>query len=171
VQRAGEVIQLSKSASTFFMVLMPGSIPAGDQYVLEGYRIEMISLAINNESFPRVFWDRTGGTTFRLRVTGDDRNSYTNNITSAADTPYLISALHENPNSIQIWVDGVLDLDVGASQPNDVNETLKFIRIGSRINKTGFWTGYIGEIIFFDTKLDPAERQEVETYLTLKYGL
>lgn len=45
------------------------------------------------------------------------------------------------------------------------------IRIGDTFTDTRSYTGYVAEVLSYDTRLADAERRDVESYLALKYGI
>lgn len=93
----------------------------------------------------------------------------------AYDTPVLsdqfrILTFRNVPNtSIDVYCDGgLLNLYGGTyTVANNGNN----LRIGSRYTGASFFVGYIAEIAFYARNLSESERQEVESYLSAKYGI
>jgi gliding motility-associated-like protein len=84
---------------------------------------------------------------------------------------YIFSATESSTaNGLRLFEDHALDIQ-GTSTliPNTAN----LISIGSRtIAARGlYWMGSIGEVIAYDRVLSDVERQSVESYLGLKYGI
>ncbi|MGF6849824.1 hypothetical protein QFZ51_005059 [Chitinophaga sp. W3I9] len=86
--------------------------------------------------------------------------------------PYIFSATQVNntPNGIRIFQNYTLD-NQGAINLTPLTDNL--ISIGSRsmAARALYWNGNMGEVIGYNRVLSDAERQSVESYLGLKYGI
>ncbi len=91
--------------------------------------------------------------------------------TYIADRPYLISGTQNNlANGIKLYQNFGLDVQgTIALSPATAN----LVSIGSRTTagRGLYWMGNISEVIVYDRVLTDAERQSVDSYLGLKYGI
>lgn len=92
--------------------------------------------------------------------------------TSIDNRPYLWSATQNNAaNGVKLFQNYRMDAQgtIALSPATGAN----LVSIGSRtIAARGlFWMGNISEVIVYDRVLSDAERQSVESYLALKYGI
>jgi hypothetical protein len=92
--------------------------------------------------------------------------------TAISGKPYIFSAVQANntPNGIRTFENYTLD-NQGTINLTPLTENL--IAIGSRtIAARGlYWMGNMGEVIAYNRVLSDVERQSVESYLGLKYGI
>jgi hypothetical protein len=164
--RSGEYI-LGPSGSTeaaVFIVLNLGSTYTNDEWIMEGSNGGM-------ESFPRVKNDRRTGSAYRWQIAGLSNQWSTGPDGNSAGASYILAGIHDNTMRIAIYENGGELLTTGNS--NIAAEVLRFLKIGNRLSTPSITTdfsGYISEIIIFDSKLT-VERDDVELYLNLKYNI
>ncbi|WP_164735203.1 right-handed parallel beta-helix repeat-containing protein [Pseudoflavitalea rhizosphaerae] len=86
--------------------------------------------------------------------------------------PYLFTATQNNlANGVKLYqnfkLDGQGSISLSPSTAADL------VSIGSRTiaSRAFFWQGNISEVIVYDRVVSDAERQSVESYLALKYGI
>lgn len=96
----------------------------------------------------------------------------TGNNTFESGKPYIFSASQANniPNGIRVFENYKQD-NVGTINLTPL--TANLISIGSRTlaARALYWNGKMGEVIAYNRVLSDAERQSVESYLGLKYGI
>jgi hypothetical protein len=96
----------------------------------------------------------------------------TGNNIAIPDRPYIFSGAQSNntPNGVRVFENYTLD-NQGAINLTPL--TTNLIAIGSRtIASRGlYWMGNIGEVVAYNRVLSDVERQSVESYLGLKYGI
>ncbi len=91
----------------------------------------------------------------------------------ALNTQYLSSTIY-TPGSANIYSSGTSIAAASTTLTSPTNITQ--IGVGVRVSSSGayatdfFYTGNIGEIIRFNTNLNTTQRQQVESYLAIKYG-
>ena len=96
-------------------------------------------------------------------------------ITPVNTTSFVITEYYRNRISAAnfregILLDGRLDIDQGSAPT--ANITGPAIRIGRHAtNPPGGLDGYFAEMIVYNTNLSASDRQKVETYLAIKYGI
>lgn len=66
-----------------------------------------------------------------------------------------------------LWVNGTLN----QSNTGTTNIAASGLQIGRWVNSNNPWSGYIGDVIFYDSGLSDADRQRVEGYIGWKMGL
>ncbi|MFC7526894.1 Calx-beta domain-containing protein, partial [Parapedobacter sp. GCM10030251] len=95
----------------------------------------------------------------------------TGTATISLDKPYIFGSTQDNStNGVSLFENHQLDIQGTINlTPNIAN----LVSIGSRTmsGRNLFWQGPIGEVIVYDRVLSDAERQLVESYLGLKYGI
>jgi len=98
------------------------------------------------------------------RVSGPVANSgITQNV------PFLACSKYDGTNGF-LWKNGSPG-SIASSGSTGTFGVTKY-GIGNRANNSSeFWRGYIGEVIIYNTALSDTDRQNVETYLTQKWGL
>ncbi|MFC7525540.1 Calx-beta domain-containing protein, partial [Parapedobacter sp. GCM10030251] len=87
------------------------------------------------------------------------------------DRPYIFSATQTNgTNGVRLFQNYALD---NQGTINLTPTTANLVSIGSRTigARALYWMGKIGEVIAYDRVLNDTERQTVESYLGLKYGI
>ncbi len=96
----------------------------------------------------------------------------TGSATALPGKPYIFSATQASntPNGIRMFENYTLD---NQGTINLTPLTANLVSIGSRtIAARGFyWMGNMGEVVAYNRILSDAERQSVESYLGLKYGI
>jgi concanavalin A-like lectin/glucanase superfamily protein len=80
----------------------------------------------------------------------------------------ITTALH-NTHTDSLYVNGLLVLQQGGKYPA-ISGSSPTAMIGAGPNNNRF-TGNIGEILIYDRALSASERQLVEHYLRIKYGV
>lgn len=93
---------------------------------------------------------------------------------SQTTDPMYVTMDWESGNGIGFYVDGTLDVptDAGASATGAMQgANTVLLGVGPKDATTNGWDGYIGEVIFFNYKLNNAERYMVDNYLAAKYDL
>ena len=64
-----------------------------------------------------------------------------------------------------------IDPDPNTAESGALDD-VEFVRLGSSpITDSQSWQGDISEVIFYETELSTVDRNKVESYLALKYGL
>jgi hypothetical protein len=87
---------------------------------------------------------------------------------STADGSWHYQTAVFNGASSQLWVDGSVD---GSAQDAG-SLSLAGVTLGNAGDLgTGYMTGYIAEVVVYDTVLSSGNRALVENYLKSKYGL
>jgi hypothetical protein len=92
-----------------------------------------------------------------------------NSNTIVTGTPFMAVSRFDGTTA-SLWFNGA----PGSfpSSPSTNSFTITKYGIGNQANPTvEFWSGFIGEIILFNTALTASERQQVEGYLAAKWGL
>ncbi|MFC3197081.1 Calx-beta domain-containing protein, partial [Parapedobacter deserti] len=87
------------------------------------------------------------------------------------DRPYIFSATQTNgTNGVRLFQNYALD---NQGTINLTPATANLVSIGSRTigARALYWMGKIGEVIAYNRVLNDTERQTVESYLALKYGI
>ena len=96
-------------------------------------------------------------------------------VTAVNTTSFVIADYYRNWTSAAnsregIFLDGRLDIDQGGAPTGNI--TGPAIRIGRHAtNPPGGLDGYFAEMIIYNTNLSAGDRQKVETYLAIKYGI
>jgi hypothetical protein len=80
----------------------------------------------------------------------------------------LTTAIHDS-NTDSLFVNGILVLKQQGKHAA-ISGTVPTATIGAGLNNT-FFTGNIGEILIYDRALSDGEREIVEHYLAVKYGV
>ena len=84
---------------------------------------------------------------------------------------YVFSATQTNStNGIKLYQNYGFD---NQGTVNKTPTTANFVSIGSRtiVSRAHYWQGQMTEVVIYDGVLSDAERQRVESYLSLKYGI
>lgn len=122
---------------------------------------------------------RGGGTTanrqYQYLVTGGNYAQITGGtredggITATGAWNMTSALVNGTDDDVDSWLNGTVDINNGAIGTNTETEN---VIIGARTNGTGFlFTGDISEIIMYDKELSASERESLETYLAIKYGI
>jgi len=98
-------------------------------------------------------------------------NNALGNVASNAivrNTPFM-AATQYNGTIASLWFNG----SAGSFSSSSTNSfTVTKYGIGNQANPTiEYWSGFIGEILFFNTAISISDRQQVEGYLAQKWGL
>jgi len=96
------------------------------------------------------------------------RNGGTNINTTASTNPRIASSMYDGTNSY-IYLDGVVSSAYGSSGSFGV--TNYGVGTNSDSASTDYFTGYIGEVIVYNTTFTTVQRQQIEGYLAWKWGL
>lgn len=99
--------------------------------------------------------------------------SNNNNHGSIVKTPSLSTGFHlhhvvAEASHYPVRIDGELYHDAGI---NTVSFASSHRHVGAAISASSYWRGDIAEILVYKTALTAVQRQQVYTYLALKYGL
>jgi len=111
------------------------------------------------------------------RQSGNGLRGYRNGVQVANEpptgsVPYLFETWYDgtkNYNTVQIGNSTTI-----ATVDSSGNFGISYFAIGSNTNTSdlpGFLTGFISEILVYNTALSTSQRQEVEAYLSYKWGL
>lgn len=116
-----------------------------------------------------------GGTDHWPWTDGNIYDGFCSSVRKSAGNPsvslasdYRIIGVHSASNDYGIHIDGVSHFSTGTNTFGVSGSTLT---IGSNAALDAFLDGWIAEILFIDSKLSDANRQNVEGYLAHKWGL
>ena len=105
--------------------------------------------------------------------TGTSSGIVTNNITNVSSgTPYLVNYRYLENKKSRLFINGVLQsLPATNTNTNTLSGTMD-ANIGSiPSDPTTRWEGDLAELIIYNYKISQAERQKIESYLAVKYGI
>ncbi len=116
-----------------------------------------------------------GGSLF-AKVTNGDFSYDRGNLSFTDEVPVLASILRDandaGNNSRKSFLNGLQDIAESDTEGVDLSlESALVMDIGQHPTGGGQFTGKIAEIISFSSALNDTNRQKVESYLALKYGL
>jgi hypothetical protein len=159
-------VSISTSTLTCFAVATTNvTMPNG-----RGRDQRLVSLEnLTNVDYGRIdgtialFNQATTSTIATWRVTGPLAN---NAITTS--TPFIAVSQYNGANAF-LWYTGTAGTSTGGGSTGNFGIT-KY-GIGNQANPTTeYWNGYIGEVIIYNTALSTSQRQQVEAYLSWKWG-
>ena len=105
--------------------------------------------------------------------TGTSSGIVTNNITNVSSgIPYLVNYRHLENKKSRLFINGVLQsLPASNTNANTLSGTMD-ANIGSTpSDPTTRWQGDLSELIIYNHKISQSERQKIESYLAVKYGI
>ena len=101
------------------------------------------------------------------------RNSSSQPTPISAGVPFIY-ALQYDGTYINTWKNGTIQTDPSSNISKSGTFTYTNYAIGSRagtITGAYLWSGYLGEIIVYQSAVSPDKRQQIEGYLAWKWGL
>ncbi len=166
-----EELPMGNSARTIFIVANPEDTEYNDTGVFSRENLFLYG----NEDF-----GGTPGEFFATSMKSDGfridwgshkvQSSLTSPDTSIATVSFEAGA---NTDEANFWLNGepnVLETVEGASVP--INTTISNLGVvGDNAGGSDSYIGDIAEVIIYDTELSDTERSQVESYLSLKYGI
>lgn len=127
-------------------------------------------LNLDNGANGLVDLEQTGATTLRGRYNNGTTDSGIVSTTIASGTPFLINYDHITGGSSELFDSGVSQGTTSADA-NNLSGSIT-AGIGANPSSSGTrWNGGIAEMIVYNQTLTSGERDQIESYLAIKYGI
>ena len=105
-----------------------------------------------------------------LNTGGDNRSYEADDADLTKNTPQVLGVSWSSGHAPNFYVEGrAIDSDPTTVQGGTLANA-DYLRVGAGGNKP-FWEGHIGEVVVYDAELPENDRNKVESYLALKYGV
>jgi large repetitive protein len=152
-------IGITGGNKTFFAVTTPQTLPASTVGII-GAGTSLSETQFGYENAKLNMYENIG-------------NTATATTAISTGVPMLSTGM-ESSNVLSFFNNGTANgMGAYTSTPTSVRFTVGSHTVGSSALPTykNFWDGYISEVIMYDLAISASDREEVETYLGIKYGI
>ena len=152
-------IGITGGNKTFFAVSTPQTLPASTVGIIGA------GTSLNETQF--------GYENAKLNMYENVGNTATATTATTTGVPMLSTGM-ESSNALSFFNNGTANgTGTYTSTPTSVRFTVGSHTVGTNASPTykNYWDGYISEVIMYDAAVSTIEKEEVESYLAIKYGL
>ena len=167
-------------AESHYLSLSAASLPSGTSarsYIFVATPVNVAARSFfehGTVAVPQLFGTRFDETEISVEFNGH-RIGISPSVISDQDLNLITYTLPSSPTSSQltIHVDGTeyTSLSTLSGSNKTVNTGTTAAYIGANISLSGYFEGAINEIIVYEVELDSEDREAVQSYLALKYGI
>lgn len=152
-----------------FLVFKQNSFIAGGNDALGTFIIDRPTATNNLTSFKIINTDKYF---YQRREDDGDNLGGPTSVTPANTTSFVIADYYRHTTSDRegIYLNGAQDIDQACTNGDITGPRIRIGNHATNIDDGGI-NGYFAEIIVFDASLSNTERQRVESYLAIKYGI